>query len=84
MTHTTEHEDAFKNRVTNAARTLSGCAGYFIDRISFDALAQEDNLQIALREGPWMPDVVIELANLHLVSVAKGPSRPARSSTRSP
>ena len=73
MTQATEREDPFKNRVTNAARMLSACAGYFIDRVSFDAFAQEDILEVALREGPWKPDVVIELSNLHLVSVAKGP-----------
>ncbi|MFI2206998.1 hypothetical protein ACH47Z_41135 [Streptomyces sp. NPDC020192] len=73
MTDATEHEDAFKNRVANAARTLSACAGYFIDRISFDAFAQEDSMEIALRGGPWKPDVVISLSNLHQVSVAKGP-----------
>lgn len=69
----TEARDAFKNRCTNAARTLSACVGYTISRISFDAFAEEDSLEITLREGPWKPDVVISLSNLHHVSVDKPP-----------
>lgn len=73
MTDTTEAHDAFKNRCTNAARTLAECVGYTISRISFDAFAEEDSLEITLREGPWKQDVVISLSNLHHVSVDKPP-----------
>lgn len=69
----TEARDAFKNRCTNAALTLSACVGYTISRISFDAFAEEDSLEITFREGPWKPDVVISLSNLHHVSVDKPP-----------
>ena len=73
MTDETETRDAFKNRCANAARTLSSCVGYSISRISFDVFAEEDSLEITLREGPWKPDVVISLSNLHHVSVDKPP-----------
>ncbi|WP_405720721.1 hypothetical protein [Streptomyces sp. NBC_00046] len=73
MTDITEARDAFKNRCTNAARTLASCVGYTISRISFDAFAEEDSLEITIREGPWKPDVVISLSNLHHVSVDKPP-----------
>ncbi|MFF5706587.1 hypothetical protein ACFY7H_29475 [Streptomyces sp. NPDC012794] len=69
----TEARDALKNRCTNAARTLASCVGYTISRISFDAFAEEDCLEITLREGPWKPDVVLSLSNLHHVSVDKPP-----------
>ena len=76
MIETTEADDAFKNRFknrcANAARTLASCVGYFIHRIAFDALPEDDSLEITLREGPHMPDVVISFANVHHVSVAKG------------
>ncbi len=73
MTNTTEARDAFKNRCTNAARTLAPCVGYFISRISFDAFAEEDSLEITLREGPGKPDVVIAFSNLYYLSVGKPP-----------
>ncbi|MER6160761.1 hypothetical protein ABT147_35400 [Streptomyces sp. NPDC001868] len=73
MTDTTEVDDRFKNRCANAARTLASCIGYFIDRIAFDAFAEEDSLEIALREGPHKPDVVISLANLRHISIGKPP-----------
>jgi hypothetical protein len=73
VTDTTEARDAFKNRCTNAARTLAPCVGYFISRISFDAFTEENSLEITLREGPWKPDVVIALSNLHHVSVDRPP-----------
>ena len=44
--------------------------GSFIDRITLNEgnTNNEDNtLDIWLREGPWKPDVVISLANLHAV-----------------
>ncbi|MFF1838001.1 hypothetical protein ACFVXE_27905 [Streptomyces sp. NPDC058231] len=72
MIDTTEADDAFKNRCANAARTLAPCVGYFIHRIAFDAVPADDSLEITLREGPHKPDVVISLANVHYVSVAKG------------
>ncbi|MFF2580646.1 hypothetical protein [Streptomyces goshikiensis] len=73
MTDRTEARDAFKNRCTNAARTLASCVGYSISRISFDGFAEEDSLEITLREGPWKPDVIICLSNLHHVSIDKPP-----------
>ncbi|MEW2373472.1 hypothetical protein AB0940_29485 [Streptomyces sp. NPDC006656] len=73
MTDTADARDAFKNRCTDAARTLAPCVGYFISRISFDAFAEEDSLEITLREGPWKPDVVIALSNLRYISVDKPP-----------
>ncbi|WP_328743979.1 hypothetical protein OHT57_01510 [Streptomyces sp. NBC_00285] len=73
MTDTTEARDAFKNRCANAARTLVSCVGYSISRISFNVFAEEDSLEIALREGPCKPDVVISLSNLHHLSVDKCP-----------
>ncbi|MEV7190115.1 hypothetical protein [Kitasatospora sp. NPDC093102] len=67
-----EHKatDAFKNRCTNAALTLESCSSYFIDRISLNESTEDrkDNtLDVWLREGPWKPDVVISLSNLHSV-----------------
>ncbi|MGW2051845.1 hypothetical protein ACWCPF_42990 [Streptomyces sp. NPDC001858] len=62
--------DAFKNRCTNAALTLESCVSYFIDRISLDECNEDrkDNtLDVWLREGPWKPDVVISLSDLHSV-----------------
>ncbi|MET9183128.1 hypothetical protein ABZX88_33705 [Kitasatospora aureofaciens] len=62
--------DAFKNRCTNAALTLESCISYFIDRISLNESNEDrkDNtLDVWLREGPWKPDVVISLSNLHSV-----------------
>ncbi|MFD4916157.1 hypothetical protein ACFWNR_23405 [Streptomyces virginiae] len=62
--------DAFKNRCTNAARTLESCGTYSIDRISLDESNEDrkDNtLDVWLREGPWTPDVVISLSHLHSV-----------------
>ncbi|MFD5437728.1 hypothetical protein ACFWJ4_36955 [Kitasatospora sp. NPDC127067] len=62
--------DAFKNRCANAARTLESCISYFIERISLDE-SNEDRkdhtLDVWLREGPWKPDAVISLSNLHSV-----------------
>ncbi|MFI5534166.1 hypothetical protein ACIA8O_37080 [Kitasatospora sp. NPDC051853] len=62
--------DAFKNRCTNAARTLESCISYFIERISLDESNEnpKDNaLGVWLREGPHKPDVVVSLSNLHSV-----------------
>jgi hypothetical protein len=62
--------DAFKNRCTNAARTLESCISYFIERISLDESNEDrkDNtLDVWLREGPRKPDVVVSLSNLHSV-----------------
>ncbi|MFB7256982.1 hypothetical protein [Streptomyces nojiriensis] len=73
MTDNAEARDAFKNRCSNAARTLASCVGYSISRISFEAFAEEDSLEITLREGPWKPDVVVSLSHLHHVSVDKPP-----------
>ncbi|MYV79780.1 hypothetical protein GT352_38630 [Streptomyces sp. SID1046] len=69
---TDEHgaSDAFKNRCTNAARTLESCVTYSIDRIALDESNEDhkDNtLDVWLREGPWTPDVVISLSPLHSV-----------------
>src|SRR3954447_20142084 len=49
------------------------CVGYSVSRISFNVFAEEDSLEIALREGPWKPDVVISLSNLYHLSVDKRP-----------
>ncbi|GJF34991.1 hypothetical protein KNE206_76910 [Kitasatospora sp. NE20-6] len=73
MTDSSGVRDAFKNRCANAASTLAPCVGYFISRISFDAFTEEDSLEITLREGPWKPEVVVSLSNLHHVSVDKPP-----------
>jgi hypothetical protein len=73
VTDKTEAQDAFKNRCTNAARTLSACVGYSISRISFTAFPEEDSLEITLREGPWKQDVIISLTHLHYVSLDKPP-----------
>ncbi|MFD7912824.1 hypothetical protein ACFV30_19225 [Streptomyces sp. NPDC059752] len=65
-----EAPDAFENRCTNAALTLESCINYSIDRISLDESNEDrkDNtLDVWLREGPWKPDVVISLSNLHSV-----------------
>ncbi|MFE6082673.1 hypothetical protein [Streptomyces virginiae] len=62
--------DAFKNRCTNAARTLESCVTYSIDRIALDESNEDrkDNtLDVWLREGPSTPDVVISLSHLHSV-----------------
>ncbi|MFJ8014325.1 hypothetical protein [Streptomyces sp. NPDC096339] len=67
--------DAFKNRCVNAALTLESCADYTIDRISVDESNEnrkDNTLDVWLLsplpcEGPWRPDVVISLANLHSV-----------------
>ncbi|MFB7124281.1 hypothetical protein [Kitasatospora sp. NPDC056273] len=62
--------DAFKNRCTNAARTLESCIGYFIERISLDESNEDrkgNTLDVWLREGPQKPDVVVSLSNLHSV-----------------
>ncbi|MER7849934.1 hypothetical protein ABTZ03_39040 [Kitasatospora sp. NPDC096077] len=62
--------DAFKNRCTNAARTLDSCISYFIERISLDE-SNEDRkdhtLDVWLRDGPQKPDVMVSLSNLHSV-----------------
>jgi hypothetical protein len=71
VTSTPPRHDAFKNRCVNAARTLSPCVGYYFNRISLDALAEDDVLEITLREGLSKPDVVISLSNLYYVSIAK-------------
>ncbi|MFF7886235.1 hypothetical protein ACH40F_32275 [Streptomyces sp. NPDC020794] len=73
MTDKTAADDAFKNRCANAARTLAPLSGYFITRISFAAFAENDSLEIILRQGPSSPDVMIELSNFHYVSVSKPP-----------
>lgn len=65
-----EAPGAFENRCTNAALTLESCINYSIDRISLDESNEDrkDNtLDVWLREGPWKPDVVISLSNLHSV-----------------
>ncbi|MFF9777293.1 hypothetical protein ACF1HJ_26980 [Streptomyces sp. NPDC013978] len=62
--------DAFKNRCTNAALMLESCANYFIERISVHESNEDgkyNTLDVWLREGPWKPDVVISLSNLHSV-----------------
>ncbi|MFE2937312.1 hypothetical protein [Streptomyces sp. NPDC059278] len=62
--------DAFKNRCTNAARTLESCISYFIERVSLDESNEDrkDNtLDVWLREGPRKPDVVVLLSNLYSV-----------------
>ncbi|MFE3760800.1 hypothetical protein ACFXPI_03415 [Streptomyces sp. NPDC059104] len=62
--------DAFKNRCTNAALTLESCARHFIERISLNESNEnrkDNTLDVWLREGPWTPDVVISLSNLHSV-----------------
>ncbi|MES9558725.1 MULTISPECIES: hypothetical protein [unclassified Streptomyces] len=62
--------DAFKNRCTNAARTLESCISYFIERVSLDESNEDrkDNtLDVWLREGPRKPDVVVSLSNLYSV-----------------
>ncbi|MER5446489.1 hypothetical protein ABT052_19630 [Streptomyces sp. NPDC002766] len=73
MTETDEEEGAFENRCENAASVLAPCIGYFVERVSFDAFAEEDFLEISLREGPRKADVRISLCNLHYVSVSKPP-----------
>lgn len=74
MADETKAENAFKNRCSNAARTLAPCVGYFIHRVSFDAFAEEDSLEITLREGPWKPDIVISLSNLYHYRIEKPPT----------
>jgi hypothetical protein len=67
---THEATDAFKNRCTNAALTLESCTSYSIDRIALDesnADRKDNTLDVWLREGPWKPDVMISLSNLHSV-----------------
>ncbi|MET8783500.1 hypothetical protein [Streptomyces sp. NPDC004589] len=62
--------DAFKNRCTNAALTLESCVSYCIERISLDESnedGKDNTLDVWLREGPWNPDVVISLSDLHSV-----------------
>ncbi|MFF2012889.1 hypothetical protein ACFVWY_27960 [Streptomyces sp. NPDC058195] len=62
--------DAFKNRCTNAARTLESCISYFIERVSLDESNEDrkDNtLDVWLREGPRKPDVMVSLSNLYSV-----------------
>lgn len=62
--------DAFKNRCTNAARALESCVSYFIERVSLDESnedAKDNTLDVWLREGPRMPDVVVSLSNLYSV-----------------
>lgn len=62
--------DAFKNRCTNAARALESCVSYFIERVSLDESnedAKHNTLDVWLREGPRMPDVVVSLSNLYSV-----------------
>ncbi|MFD8480504.1 hypothetical protein [Kitasatospora sp. NPDC059673] len=62
--------DAFKNRCTNAARTLESCISYSIERISLDesrADRKDNTLDVWLCEGPWKPDVVISLSGLYSV-----------------
>lgn len=71
MADTDETDDAFKNRCAHSARVLATCTGHFIERVSFDAFSQEDSLEIALREGPWKPDVLVSLSDLRYIRVAK-------------
>ncbi|MET8080508.1 hypothetical protein [Streptomyces sp. NPDC005303] len=71
MIDTTEADGAFRNRCANAARILAPCVGHVIHRIAFDAFPEADSLEIALRKGPHEPDVVISLAGVRYVSVAK-------------
>lgn len=52
---------------------LAPCVGYFISRISFDAFAEEDSLDVTLRVGPWKPDVVIALSGLRHIAVDMSP-----------
>ncbi|MEV4041091.1 hypothetical protein [Streptomyces umbrinus] len=73
MTGKIDARDAFKNRCTNAARTLASCFGYSISCIAFDAFAEEDSLEITVREGPRQPGVIVSLANHHHVSIVKPP-----------
>ncbi|MFI1382467.1 hypothetical protein [Embleya sp. NPDC020886] len=61
---------AFKNRCINAALTLESCTSYSIERISLDESNEnrkDNTLDVWLREGPWKPDTVISLSNLHSV-----------------
>lgn len=72
--------DAVKNRCTNATLTLESCVSYFIERISLDESNEDrkDNtLDVWLREGPWKPDVVISLSNLHSVRPREPGLRPS-------
>lgn len=62
--------DTFKNRCTYAARALESCVSYFIERVSLDESnedAKDNTLDVWLREGPRMPDVVVSLSNLYSV-----------------
>ncbi|WP_062648387.1 hypothetical protein [Streptomyces maremycinicus] len=67
MSDAVEAEDAFKNRCLRAARMLSPCVSYFVERVSFEATDGGDYVDVFLREGPHKPDVVISLACLHHV-----------------
>ena len=54
----------------NAAPMLEPCISYSIARISLDESNEDrknNTLDVWPREGPWKPDVVISLSNLHSV-----------------
>ncbi|MFI5527647.1 hypothetical protein ACIA8O_03720 [Kitasatospora sp. NPDC051853] len=69
MTDPAGAPSAFENRCANTARLLAPCVGYFLERISFDSSGEEDALDLALREGPWKPDVVISLSRVRHLSL---------------
>jgi hypothetical protein len=67
----TAARDVFQLRCERAARTLAGCVGYFVERVSFGVLAQEDSLEIALQGGPSQPDIIVQLTGVLHVSLTK-------------
>ncbi|MDV9176922.1 hypothetical protein R6V09_43205 [Streptomyces sp. W16] len=73
MTGGSRAESAFGNRCATAARLLAPFVGHFIARVSFDALDDEESLEITLRDSSAKPEAIISLAGVRHVGLSKGP-----------
>ncbi|XUL87830.1 hypothetical protein ACQ86D_15060 [Streptomyces galilaeus] len=73
MTDRSRAEGAFRNRCASAARLPAPFVGHFVVRVSFEALDDEESLEITLRDGPAKPEAIISLAGLRHVGLSKGP-----------
>ncbi|MCE7005935.1 hypothetical protein LWC34_24340 [Kibdelosporangium philippinense] len=61
------------NRWEDEARALSGCVGYFIERVTVVAFGDEDSMEVALMStrGTGKPDVIISMSGIYSLAMTK-------------
>jgi hypothetical protein len=63
-------DGAFRNRCASAGRLLAPFVGHFVVRVSFEALGEEESLEITLRDGPAKPEAIVSITGIRHVGLS--------------